>query len=280
MTFYWGKSFIFVIHSNFTDLDTLNFLKKGKGVLFCVLFALFSEGNVSAQENKKAPRSEGYWLAYFGDNKINKIVGIHSELQLRSFFVPDNVGTVIARVGVNFYIKPFITGTVGYGYIFSLPENDEIYGARTSENRIWEQMLFRQKTKAVFMEHRFRLEQRFVQNLSTQSSSVSHRIRYRFQTLFPLYTISPHLRHLFVSVNDEIMLNFKSEPAQIFDRNRFYAGLGYQVSPKLNIQLGYLNQFANVSFSTRGHVDHVVQLSVAYNMDDLMQTFFKKKQDK
>lgn len=262
------------------DLDKLNFLKKGKVACFCMLLTLICKLNGYAQDAKQAPRPEGYWIAYFGDNKINKIVGIHSELQLRSFFVPDNVGTVIARVGVNFYIKSFIMGTVGYGYIFSNPDHDQIHASRTSEHRIWEQMLFRQKTKAVFMEHRFRLEQRFVQNLSNQTSSVSHRIRYRFQTLFPLYTISPHLRHLFISVNDEIMLNFKPEPAQIFDRNRFYAGLGYQVSPKLNIQLGYMNQFANVSFSSRGHVDHIVQFSVAYNMDDLMQTFFKKKQDK
>lgn len=249
-------------------------------VFFCVVFTWFMQVELLAQDTKQVPRSEGYWIAYSGDNKINKIVGIHSELQLRNFFIPDNTASVIARIGVNFYIKPFIMGTVGYGYIFNNPENDNIYGSRTSENRIWEQMLFRQKTKAVFMEHRFRLEQRFVQNLSNNTNIISHRIRYRFQTLFPLYTITPHLRHLFISVNDEIMLNFKSETAQIFDRNRFYAGLGYQVSPKMNIQLGYVNQFANVSYSTRGHVDHIVQLSVAYNMDDLMQTFFKKKQDK
>lgn len=245
------------------------------------LFVFFASNlSLFAQGNKTAPDPGGYWLAYTGDNKINSRIGIHSEVQLRNFFLPHTVSTFLVRTGLNFYIKPFAMATVGYGYFYNDPSSDEVIGSRASENRIWQQLVLRQKTTFIFMEHRYRMEQRFIHNVTNKTDQIDYRIRYRFQTLYPLYSVSPHLRHLFVSMNNEIMINFKREPARVFDRNRFFAGLGYQVSPKMNFQLGYLNQFINIPGKATGQTDHIVQFAVAYNMDDLMQSFFTKKQDK
>ena len=130
------------------------------------------------------------------------------------------------------------------------------------------------------MEHRYRIEQRFINNLTAGTQQTDHRIRYRFQTLYPLYSISPHLRHLFFAINNEVMINFKSDPGRVFDRNRFFSGIGYQVSPRMNFQLGYLNQLSNISGNPKAQTDHVLQVAMSYNMDDLMQSFFKKNKDK
>lgn len=246
------------------------------GLLF--VFSLV-RNSVFSQEDKIAPNPGGYWISYIGDNKINARIGIHSEAQFRNFFLDRTVESFLVRTGLNVYIQPYAMATAGYGYFYSTPSRGEVAGAETSEHRIWQQLVLRQKTKNIFMEHRYRLEQRFIQHLNTGKKRDDYRLRYRFQTLFPLYSVSPHLRHLFVAVNNEVMVNFRSNPSRIFDRNRFFSGIGYQVSPKMNFQLGYLNQFAQIAGSSEAQIDHVLQFSISYNMDDLMQSFFRKKQD-
>lgn len=231
---------------------------------------------VMAQTKTRA-RPEGYWLSYSGDNKINSRIGIHSEVQLRSFFMPHAMQSVLTRAGLNYYIKPYAMATAGYGYIYSIPSSDEVSGSELSEHRIWQQLLLRQKHTNIFMDHRYRLEQRFINNLTTHTSQLDHRLRYRFQALFPLYSIDPHLRHWFLAFNNEVMINLKKETSRLFDRNRLFAGIGYQVSPKMNFQLGYLNQYAQVPGNSKPHIDHVLLLGVSYNMDDLMQSFYRKK---
>jgi len=244
-------------------------------VAIALLFGKFSSVSFG-QQNIVDPNQGGYWIAYIGDNKLNKHIGIHSEVQLRNYFVNETVETLVLRTGINVYIKPYAMATAGYGYIHSKPSEDYLHASEVSEHRTWQQLILRQKSHAIFMEHRYRLEQRFLENLTSGTSRVDHRIRYRFQMLLPLYSITPHLRHFFVALNDELMINFSNDPTRLFDRNRFFAGIGFQVSPKLNFQLGYMNQFAQVGWKTNAHIDHILQFGISYNMDDLMQTFLKK----
>lgn len=247
-------------------------------VLLCFIF--FENGTSFAQETKQAPRSEGYSIGYAGINQLNKIVGIQYDAQVKNLFLPEVSTNFNARLGTVLYIKPFILGAVGYGYSYTDPNSNKIYGSRTSEYRIWEQVAFRQKTKALFMEHRIRFEHRFIHNLTTQEHSIAHRGSYRFQALFPFYILSPHLRHIFIAANDEVMIGLRSKTADLFESNQIYVGLGYQFRPSMNIQLGYAHSFSSVSWSSKGFVTHAVQVSVAYNMDDLMHLFFNKKQEK
>lgn len=247
--------------------------------LFTFIF-LGINSSVYSQTEKVYPQSGGYWIGYFGDNKINSRFGIHSEMQARNFGINQSVETLLIRTGLNVYINPNVMVSAGYGYIYGDPVSDDVIASRTSENRIWQQLILRNRTRNIFLEHRYRLEQRFIHNQTNETHQTDHRIRYRFQTIFPLYSIDPHLRHWFVSVNNEIMVNLKSEPSGLFDRNRFFAGIGYQVSPKMNFQLGYLNQFAQAGGRSKGHTDNLIQFSVSYNMDDVMQTFFNNKSER
>lgn len=276
--FFQKEKINFVIHENLCVLNYPN------NVLYNITagiatFFFTSALPVFSQGDKIPPNPGGYWIAYTGDNKLNKQFGIHSEIQLRNLFVERTVESFLVRTGVNIYIQPYAMGTAGYGFFYGTPSRDYIIGSKTAEHRIWQQLILRQKTKAIFMEHRYRLEQRFIENISTGVHRQDHRFRYRFQALFPLYSISPRLRHLFIGVNNEIMINFRSNPARLFDRNRFFSGIGYQVSPKMNFQLGYLNQFVHNPGAEKAQIDHILQFGVSYNMDDLMQTFFRKKQE-
>lgn len=250
-------------------------MQKGKFFFVFLLFSLNGLNSLVGQ-NQVTPNAYGQWFMYFGDNKINKHIGVHSELQMRNYFLNKTVGQTLFRLGVNYYADPLVMVSGGYAYVDTRPSSKNIAGFSTVEHRVWEQLILRHKTRAVFMEHRYRLEQRFIRNLDTEISNFDNRVRYRFQGIFPFYTISPHLRHYFFSSYNELFANLgRQVSGQIFDRNRFYVAFGYQVSPKLNFQIGYLNQLISIPGLLTPDVNHNLQIGIAYNMDDLMPSFFK-----
>ncbi len=246
-------------------------------ILLCIKFCCVAE---VISQNQPRLNPYGHWLVYTGDNKINQKIGIHSEVQLRSYFLKNTSAQSLVRVGFHWYANPLATLTAGYGYFYTTPSSDNTFSSAFREHRIWQQLILRHRTKAIFMEHRYRLEQRFIENKTKNTSVYDNRVRYRFQAIFPLYSVSPHLRHLFITANNEIFINIgRGTPAEVFDRNRFYTGIGYQVSPKLNFQAGYLHQSINQPQWTFTEINHLFQISVAYNMDDIMKTVFNKKNE-
>lgn len=231
-------------------------------------------------QNQPRPNQYGHWLVYTGDNKINKKFGIHSEIQLRNYLVKNTVAQSLIRTGINWYVDPLVMLTVGYGFFYTSPTNKYVGGSFVKENRIWQQAITRHKTRAIFMEHRYRFEQRFIKNITKDASTYDTRIRYRFQAIIPLYSLSPHLRHFFVSANNEIFINLgRKVSGQIFDRNRLYVGFGYQVSPTMNFQVGYMKQLISIPGVDKADIGHHLQIGVAYNMDDIMKTIFNKKSE-
>ncbi len=247
---------------------------------FCIALVLFFSVSVYAQ-NQSRPNQYGQWLVYTGDNKISKRIGIHSEIQLRNYLVENTVAQSLVRTGINWYIDPLVMITAGYGFFYTSPTRNYVNGSNVREHRIWQQVITRHKTRAIFMEHRYRLEQRFIHNITKNTDTYDTRIRYRFQAIVPLYLLTPHLRHFFASANNEVFINLgRKVSGQIFDRNRLYAGFGYQVSPKMNFQLGYMNHLISIPGVDKADIGHHLQFSISYNMDDLMKTIFSRKADK
>ena len=73
---------------------------------------------------------------------------------------------------------------------------------------------------------------------------------------------------LFLSLYDEPFIQFgKKFQRNYLDQNRLYLALGYQFSPKGNIQFGYLNHYVIKGDGLRSERNHTLQLSVTYNFD-------------
>lgn len=236
----------------------------GLGIFLCL------SNNVFAQ-NQVRPQPYGQWLMYFGNNKFNDKWGLHSEAQFRNYLLPQTVQQTLLRVGINRYLNESSYITAGYAFIPTTPSTDNVEGFTTMEHRIWQQGILKNNYRNVFIEHRYRLEQRFIENKDTGVEKFDNRIRYRVQALVPLYVISPKWRHLFINSYNEIFMNFgRTVSGEIFDRNRLYFALGYQVSPKLNFQLGYLNQLISLPSTNSLDINHNLQIGISFNMDLVM----------
>ena len=68
----------------------------------------------------------------------------------------------------------------------------------------------------------------------------------------------------YLTAYDEIFINFgRVVRYNVFDQNRLFAGVGYQWSPKLRAEAGYLNQFVLRSNGTDAERNHTLFLGFA-----------------
>jgi hypothetical protein len=239
--------------------------------LALLVFLLLSHNGYAQNLERRQPF--GNWVMYFGDNKINDKFGIHSEFQARNYFLPNTVNQTLLRVGVNRYVNPNTMFSAGYAYIYTIP-SAEGAGGITSENRLWQQAILRHRTYSIFLEHRYRMEQRYIRNVTEGLNIFDKRFRYRLQALIPLYNISPYWRHYFIAGYNELFMNLgRKVSGQYFDRNRFYLALGYQVKPKFSIQLGHLYEIIALPDGLEPNKTYNFQIGVVYNMDDLTGFF-------
>lgn len=218
----------------------------------------------SIAQEQVAQRDYGQWLMYFGDNKISRRFGVHTELQLRNYVLDRTVPQLLTRVGLNYYVNSDVMITGGYGYIHTRPSEDEIPVSKTSEHRIWQQLVLRQNPGVFSLEHRYRIEQRFVDNLNTGESEYKNRMRYRLKLVVPFDAFIPELTHVFFAAYDELFVNTGQVVSSgVFDRNRLYFALGYKISPQMNVQVGYLNQQINTG--GMNDVNHNLQVGFTFN---------------
>ncbi len=140
------------------------------------------------------------------------------------------------RTGLNYHINKKAIVTGGYAYIPSYVFDSDQSAPETTEHRIWQQFILTNKLGRVKFEHRYRLEQRWV------NQSYRNRFRYRLMLFVPINKSVIEPGSLFVGLYDEVFVNDKQ---RFFDRNRLYGALGYQLDRSTNIQLGMLRQRVN-----------------------------------
>ena len=206
------------------------------------LFACFilSQNLVKAQNINQ----HSAWAAFIYSQKISPKTGLHFDFQLRSADEVAYVRNILIRPGFTYFIDDTKNATLGYALILT---NQPGENNNLAESRIWEQFIYNQKIGKIPIAHRFRLEQRFIdQNIGNHL--FSQRLRYFFRSVIPLEKQKSEVfsNGLFVSLQNEVFLNLQNKDKinnNYFDQNRAYTSLGYRLSKKADVELGYLNQY-------------------------------------
>ena len=183
----------------------------------------------------------GNWLIYIGNKKVNSKWNIHNEVQYRNYDAIGDLEQLLLRTGLGYNLSENNHNLLlGYGYILS-----QNYIADTqnkmdvNEHRIFQQFTSKQNVGSVSLSHRYRFEQRFVE------SDFKMRLRYFLAFKVPIIKTETSPTKFYLSAYNEVFLNTESN---VFDRNRVYGGLGYQLNKKVRIEAGYMNQlFENSS---------------------------------
>ena len=179
----------------------------------------------------------GNWLMYFGTNKVSDKFSVHTEIQFRNHTItPDNTEQLLLRTGLNYHFSEKALVTAGYAYIPSYVFESEQKAPETEEHRIWQQFISTNKIGRVKLEHRYRVEQRWV------NRDFKNRFRYRLMLFIPLNKPKIEDKTWFLGLYDEIFINDKNT---FFDRNRLYGALGYQFNKSISVQTGMMHQQVN-----------------------------------
>lgn len=230
--------------------------------LICLLTSVLAL-SLHAQETGES--SVGAWYMYFGKNQVSEDFSIHTEAQFRYYETTKNFNQLLLRTGVNYELNQNAMATLGYGYIetdpnFSIDPLEDFPPSNTVEHRIFEQFIFKNKIWELLVQHRFRLEQRFIENTDFSTTDTKHRSRYRLQVTIPFTDV------FFVNLYNEVFLNLSDDN---FDQNRLYAALGLNITQNSSIQIGFLKHY----FSTRTF--DRLQVGIFYNPD--LRGVFNKK---
>ena len=202
----------------------------------------------------------GAWYMYFFSKQFQgSVFGFQGDIQYRNWNIAGDLEQLLIRTGATY--KPDgtqIKFTLGYGNITTGTFGD--VKSTTLESRIYQEAIFPVKFgNRFYTTHRFRYEQRFVENQN-------FRTRYRYNLFLNIALSKPNMepKTIYLALYNELFINGQrnigeNKSVEIFDRNRFYTALGYVISKGLKIQAGLMNQ------STNNWKKNQLQISLHHN---------------
>lgn len=140
--------------------------------------------------------------------------------------------------GVSYDLDKNFTLTLAGGRYATYDYKALADGPLNTEKRLWEQLIINQYLTRLKFEHRYRVEQRWF-TFRDGTTPYRSRVRYRLNMFIPLNNHTVTQKTTFLSIYDEIFLN---PVGPVFERNRLYAGVGYQFDQQWILQLGWVNQ--------------------------------------
>jgi hypothetical protein len=204
--------------------------------------ALFFTANANAQNT-----DAGNWFLYFGNQKINKRWNWHNEVQYRNYNLAGDLEQLLLRTGIGYNLSENNnTVLLGYAFVHSEPY---IAGtdkkSNTNEHRIFQQFITKEKFGRVNIQHRYRLEQRFMEE------DYKMRLRYFLSLNVPLTKKEMEKNAVYASAYNEIFINTKPN---YFDRDRIYGGVGYCFNKNFKVEAGVMTQILSSSSRTQFQV--------------------------
>lgn len=182
----------------------------------------------------------------------------------------------LLRFGLEYEINPKVSVMGGYAWIKTFPYGTQPIQYEFNEHRMFEQVNLKDKAGRLEVQHRYRIEQRILEQYALNSSGnvvqvdpvFRNRIRYRALVMLPLSRKTMGDQTLFLSINNELFVGFgKGIAKNPIDQNRFITALGWRFNAQTNIQVGYLNQFIFKSNAIDMERNHSLWISMVYNLD-------------
>jgi len=177
----------------------------------------------------------GNWFIYFGNQAINKKWNWHNEVQYRNYNFAGDTQQLLLRTGIGYNLTDNNNNLLlGYAYVNSqnyVGDTDDKIG--NDENRIYQQFTTRQNFGRFYVQHRYRLEERFLKD------DFQMRFRYFLALNVPVNKPTMEDKAFYISAYNEIFINAES-PA--FDRNRVYGALGYVINKNIKVEAGFMRQ--------------------------------------
>lgn len=220
-----------------------------------------------AQTNAIPDRQWGTWL--IGTAVLpagTRGWGGYAEVQTRANGIARQFFYTELKAGVSYDVAKNFGVLLGGGRYSTADYRDLGDGPLNVEGRVWQQLTLTQFTARLKLEHRYRFEQRWYRFrdgvVPAGQRDYRTRMRYRFNMFLPLNHQTFTDNTVFLSAYDEVFFNPRGP---FFERNRLYAGAGYQFDQHWTVQAGWVNQANYTPARTTAAAGFVPQTTVAKN---------------
>lgn len=205
------------------------------------------------------------WYSAASQVRITNHSGIwvDGNLKLDGRFYERSWSSLI-RAAYIYYITDNTRIMSGYAHIVT-------YGSpNIPEERLWEQLYWARRTAVFRITQYVRLEQRFKRIVQDDvlTDHYGYKTAMRYNLLFTSKILGKAKTGLFLYMGNEIFLNINNRiSSDLFDQDRFGAGLGYRFSEQLSAQAGYLYSHQRLVNNQRAINMNVVRLAFYHSLD-------------
>ncbi|MBC8051845.1 MAG: DUF2490 domain-containing protein [Sphingobacteriaceae bacterium] len=225
---------------------------------FLVLSGLFAYSFSSLAQSKSINDSE-VWPQFYFQAPINSKWSVAADYSHRYSGLFESKTQWIGRVGLSYIIKKNLSLSAGYAYSEYFPAS----GIRR-ENRPWQQVQVDNSFRRLKLNHRLRLEERFIKDKS--SERFNYRLRYQILALIP---VLPGKR-LSIGISDEVMINAGNQVSgNKFDQNRLQAGLQIKLANHVFLNPAYLYTYQIQSNKKDFRNIDIVRAGIIYKRESL-----------
>lgn len=177
----------------------------------------------------------GSWNVVNAQYSFTEKTSIWIEGQLRSQKFINDFFYHEMKTGINIKPNKNFNILLGMGQYATYSNGGNFKSPTLShEFRLWEQFTLVNNIGRVKLEHRYRIEQRW------RNDNYLNRFRYRINPIIPVNKPKMTNHTIFATLYNEV---FFTDKPSYFERNRFFAGLGYQFSKTISVQTGWIRQF-------------------------------------
>lgn len=197
-----------------------------KKILFGLMVLFIGNTQIQAQNSENDQL--GAWYILASNSKLSQRVSVQLQTQLRFFEMLSELQQFKIRTGVTYKAVDGLSLALGYAYFrndFSYLSDDP---PAFDEHRIVEDILLNHSVGKVKINHRLRLENRFI----VQNGETDIRHWYRQLIKFSM----PFAKQWTGDIYNEIWLNL-DEP--IFAQNWLGGGVTYTISDLMKTRIGY-----------------------------------------
>ena len=206
--------------------------------IFKYLFVIFL---FTCQLTHAQPAKFGNWMVYNGTVNLPYKLISTGEIHLRNYNAIGDIQQLLLRGNIGY---PLANNnhimSIGFAYIYNEDYIDNTdFKKASQENRIFEQYLYKFKYKKAVLLNRWRLEQRFL------AAGQQLRLRGFLSINYPISRDKMDPKTWYFSSSNELFLKNTGE---LFDRNRFAIGIGYQQNKNLKLEICLLNQSLSTNY--------------------------------
>lgn len=187
------------------------------------------------------------WWVYAGDHQVKGPWSIYSEVQVRRSNFLNIWQQFQTRDAVAYRFSPRAQVAIGYVFTYTGRYGDFPVAHPFNEHRTYQQISLRHELKRAGFEHRYRTEQRWIQNYTDTNNyfwRYQNRFRYQLKATLPITTANAEGRQWYLFAGDELFLPYgPNHGTNSFDQNRAFGGVGYRFTRNNVLEVGYQNQF-------------------------------------